>query len=150
MDLGGVRHDAGLLVADESVGVPAAPEGEAGFQDLVGAVVAEVAGWQFVEAGIAGFEVGGGGDHVPGNAALAERVERGEPTGKVVGGVEAGGQGSAEAKVGCDGGHDGQDDGRVEVADLAAVADIGVKAALVDVVQAEKIGKETTVEFGGF
>ncbi len=43
--------------------------------------------------------------------------------------------------------HDRQHNRRVEIADLAAAADIGFKAAAVDIVEAEQIGEEATVEF---
>ena len=68
----------------------------------------------------------------------------------MVGGMEAGGEGGAETKVAGDGGHDGQDDGGIEVRDLAAAADIGVEAALVEIIEAKQVGEEAGVEPGGF
>ncbi len=46
--------------------------------------------------------------------------------------------------------HHGQHDCRIEEADLAAPPDIGVVAAVVDVVEAEQVGEEAAVEFRRF
>ena len=48
-----------------------------------------------------------------------------------------------------DAGHHGQDDGRIEQADLAAAADHGVEAAVVEIVEAEDVGEEEAVEPAG-
>ena len=64
----------------------------------------------------------------------------------MVGGVEAGGEGGAQADMtGC-GSHHGQHDGWIQVADLAAAPDVGVVAAAMQVIQPEQIGEETRVE----
>ena len=149
-DLGGVDEDALLPVQDEGVVVPAVPEGGAGLEHLVAAVVALVLRRDAVHAEVAGLEVGGGGHHVPGGAALGHHVERGQGAGEVVGIHEGGREGGAEAEVPRHAGHLRQDHQRVEVADLAAEPEVGVEIAAVDIGQAEGIGEEAGIEAGGF
>ena len=146
VDLGGIGEGAGGLVEQQGAVVPTVPQGEAGLEHLVGAVVAGGAARHLVHAEIAGFQRAGGGDHVPGGAAGAEMVERAEHAGDLVRVVEGGGVGEAKADVFGDAGHHGEDDGRVEQADLAAAADHGVEAPIIEVVEAEDVGEEQAVE----
>jgi hypothetical protein len=149
-DLRGVGEDAAGLVEHQDVVVPAVPEGAAGLQHLVAAVVAFGFGWDPVEAVVQRLHVGGGGYDVPAGAALGEQVLRGEGAGEVVGGLEGGREGGAEAEVAGDAGHERKDRHGVEVGDLAAEAEVGVVAAAMDVGQAEGVGKEPGVEAGVF
>ena len=64
----------------------------------------------------------------------------------MIGGVEAGRQRRAQSEMPGDGRHDRQHHGRVEIADLAAAAHIGVETALVQVVEPEQVGEEAAIE----
>ena len=141
-----IGEHARLLVEHEGVLVPAVPQREAGLEHLVGAVVAQLARRQLVEAGVLGLEIGRRGHDVPGHAALAHDVERGEPARQVIGRVEAGRERGAEAEMARRRRHHRQHHGRIEEADLPAAPQIGVVAAVVDVVEAEQVGEEAAVE----
>ena len=149
VDLGRVGQDPGRLVVDEGVSVPAVPQRETRLQHLVRPVIALLARRQLVHAGVLRLQIGGGGHHVPGHPPLAHHVQRAEPAGEVVGGVEGGGQRSPQAEMPGDGRHHRQHDRGVEEADLPAAADVGVEAAAMHIVQAEQVGEEAAVELGG-
>ncbi len=148
--LRGIGEDAGLLVEDEGVVVPAVPEREAGLEHLVGPVVAQLARRQLVEARVARLQIGGRGHHVPGHAALAHHVERGEPPRQVIGRVEAGGERGPQPEMAGRRRHHRQHDGRIEEGDLPAAPHIGVVAVAMDVVEAEQVGEEAAVELRRF
>ena len=94
---GRVEVLAGGAVEGEGVVVPAVPELADDVDELAGAAVAVGVGGELGVAEVAGGVVVGGGDDVPGGAAAADVVERGELAGDVVGLGEAGGDGAAEA-----------------------------------------------------
>ena len=58
-----------FLSQHQRIRVPTVPQREAGFQHLVGAVVALLARRELVQAGVLRLEIGGRGDDVPGHAA---------------------------------------------------------------------------------
>jgi len=64
--------------------------------------------------------------------------------------MEGGRERGAQAQMFGDPRHDRQDRHRIEVGELAAVVEIGVETALVDVRQAQSVGKEAAVEEARF
>jgi hypothetical protein len=133
--LRGIGQRPGLLVADESVGVPAVPKRKASLEHLIRAVVTLLTRGQFIQPGIPRLEVGRGRHDVPGDAALAHHVQRPEPAREVVSRVEARGQGGAKSQMPGRIRHDRQHDRGVQEADLAAAPHISVEAAAVQVIQ---------------
>ena len=100
VELRRVEHPWRRLVVDEGVVLPGVPQR---LDDLVGFArlfVALGVGRKLVEPEIARGVVVGAGHHVPGGPAMADVVERGEEASDVVGFVEAGRRGRAEADVG--------------------------------------------------
>ncbi|GAA0544539.1 hypothetical protein GCM10010390_53340 [Streptomyces mordarskii] len=81
---GGVGVAAGGPVRDDSLGLPAVPQGLGDLQELVGAGVALGVAGAVVEAEVGGLDGPGRGDDVPAGPAAADVVDGREPAGEVV------------------------------------------------------------------
>ena len=145
-DLAGVGEHAALAVHHQRVSVPAIPQGAAGLQHIVRPVIAIVLRRHPVHAAIARLVVGRRGDDVPGRAAAAQQVERSQAAGDLVGLVEGSRDGVAETEMARHARHQRQHRHRVDQAELAAATDIVGEAVLVQVRQAQPVGKEAGIE----
>ena len=143
MHLRGVVEDARLLVADEGVLVPAVPQAEHDFGELDRPLVAIGVRHVLVAAVVQRVLLVVRGHEVPGRAAAADLVERGELAGERIGLVVGRGRCRDEAEMPGYGGQRRQDRHRFELHDLAhATARVGIALQI----DRGGIGEEQEVE----
>jgi hypothetical protein len=135
-----------FLVHDERIFAPAIPQRAARFDHFVGAVVAQLFRWQMPNAKIARLEIGRRRHDVPAGAAMRDMVERGQNPGQMIRMVKRRRERGAKPQMLRRPRHHRQHDHRVEIGKLAAIAQIGVEAAFIDVGEAQGIGEETAVK----
>ena len=79
---------------------------------------------------------------------MREMVERGQDAGQMIGMVKRRRERSTQPQMPGSARHHWQHDHRVEIGELATVAQIGVEAALIDVGEAQRVGEKTAVKAG--
>jgi len=78
---------------------------------------------------------------------VREMIERGQDAGQMIGVVKRRRERRTHPKMPCRPRHHRQHDHRVEIGKLTAVT-IGVEAALIDIGETQRVGKETAVKSG--
>ena len=147
MHLRGVEGDAGFLVADEGILVPAVPQTADHLGELDGAVIAVGVAEMLVARIVQRILLVVRGHEVPARAAAADLVERGELAGQRIGLVEGRGRGGDQAEILRDRCKSRQDGHRLELHDLAHAAAHIVAALEID---RRGIGQEQQVELAPF
>jgi hypothetical protein len=143
VQLAGVEVHARGLVTCEGVVLEAVPQALDHVHELVGALVARGRVRVRVQAEVAVHVLSAGGHHVPGGAALADVVQRGELARQQVGVFVGGGRGGDEADVFRHRRQRGPQRDRLEVREPALAAE-GLPVALVP--DAGAVGHEHLVE----
>ncbi len=134
-------------VTHHGIVVPASlPELVGHLHEFVGPIVAEIMGDLGRQPRATGGAVLEAGDDVPGDAALGEMVERREASGEEVGLLVGEVRRDAEPQVPGYGRHGGYDQHGVIDRQLDGVANRRIRAALIDIVDADHVGEEDTVE----
>ncbi len=150
MHLGRIGELPGGLVEDDRVILPRVPVAHHHFQELIGAVVAQVVRRVRRVAHVQRLAVVQRGDDVPGGPPAGHQVERGEHAGDVERFVIGGGIGRGQTEPFRRHAHHGQDGHRVQLDAANAVGD-GVRViAAVTVRHRQTVVEEGDVEFAGF
>ncbi len=147
MHLGGIGKNAARAIAQHGAILPAAfPELVDQFHIFVGDLVAVVMRGLLVLAGAARGAVEIAGHHVPADPALGQVIERRHPPRERIGRLERQIAGDAEAEILRHRRHRRDQHQRLVGRRLRGIAQRGIGAAAVHVIDAEHVGEEQAVE----